>query len=101
MKQGIFFIILFLILNGCAQYSSMVGPSYTFAKSGSILQAGNSVATSQIFKKTFADQTHSSFNLHVHEQRMCETYHSSNLNEIFFETLDEISCYNDPFSILK
>ena len=51
MKRGIFYIIFFLILNGCAQYSSLVGPSYTFAKSGSILQAGNSVATSHMLKK--------------------------------------------------
>ena len=101
MRRGIFYIIFFLILIGCAQYSSLVGPSYTFAKSGSILQAGNSVATSHMLKKTVSNNTYDTFNLHAQDQRMCETYHSSNLNEIFFETLDEISCYKDPFSILK
>ena len=31
----------------------------------------------------------------------CQTLHTSTLNEIFFETLDEIDCFRDPFSILK
>ena len=31
----------------------------------------------------------------------CQTIHTSSLNEIFFETLDEIDCFQDPFSILK
>ena len=30
-----------------------------------------------------------------------QTLHTSTLNEIFFETLDEIDCFRDPFSILK
>ena len=54
-----------------------------------------------MLKKTVSNNTYDTFNLHAQDQRMCETYHSSNLNEIFFETLDEISCYKDPFSILK
>ena len=46
-------VLLFgiVILNGCAQSTSFVGPSYTFAKSGSVIQAGNSVAMSYGFKK--------------------------------------------------
>ena len=31
----------------------------------------------------------------------CQTLHTSTLNEIFFETLDEIDCFKDPFSILR
>ena len=31
----------------------------------------------------------------------CQTIHTSSLNEIFFQTLDEIDCYKNPFSILK
>ena len=30
-----------------------------------------------------------------------QTLHTSTLNEIFFETLDKIDCFRDPFSILK
>ena len=41
-------VLLFgiVILNGCAQSTSFVGPTYTLAKSGSVMQAGNSVAMS-------------------------------------------------------
>ena len=35
------------------------------------------------------------------KQRECQTFHSSTLSEIFFETLDGIDCIRDPFSILK
>ncbi len=35
---------MFAILSGCAQTTSLLGPTYTIAKSGSILQAGNSFA---------------------------------------------------------
>ena len=52
MKKSIFFVGIFIILNGCSQYSSLVGPSYTMAKSGSILQTGTAYATSYGVKKT-------------------------------------------------
>jgi len=52
MKKSIFFVVIFLILNGCAQYSSLIGPSYTLAKSGSILQTGTAYAASYGIKKT-------------------------------------------------
>ena len=43
-------VLLFgiVILNGCAQSTSFVGPSYTFAKSGSVMQAGNSVTVNVV-----------------------------------------------------
>ena len=31
----------------------------------------------------------------------CQTLHTSTLNEIFFETLDEVDCFKDPSSILR
>ena len=52
MKKNIFFIIIFIVLNGCAQYSSIVGPAYTMAKTGSPILAGASAATSYGIKKT-------------------------------------------------
>ena len=33
--------------------------------------------------------------------RECQTVHSSELNKVFFSTLDEFDCYVDPFSILR
>ena len=51
MKKNIFFVAIFIILNGCAQYTSILGPTYTLAKSGSIVSTGASVATAYGFKK--------------------------------------------------
>ena len=112
MKKIFFLISMLAILNGCAQSTSFVGPTYTMAKSGSILQASNSFAASYGFKQltgttpgeyamSFA-RTYSDGPLFLTEkERECQTFHSSTLSEIFFETLDGIDCLRDPFSILK
>ena len=100
------------ILNGCAQTTSLMGPSYTMAKSGSIIQASNSFAASYGFKQvtgttpgdyalSFARSYKEEPILLTEKQRECQTFHSSSLSEIFFETLDGIDCIRDPFSILK
>ena len=99
MKRIIFLISIVAILNGCAQSTSFVGPSYTLAKSGSILQTGNSVAASYGLKKALNEPTISS--LTNTNPRECQTIHSSEINKVFFNTLDEFDCYVDPFSILK
>ena len=114
MKKSIFFVGIFIILSGCSQYSSLVGPSYTLAKSGSILQTGTAYATSYGVKKTTGQSLGEHINSLVRKNykinsfmnqkediRECQTLHTSTLNEIFFETLDEIDCFRDPFSILK
>ena len=51
MKKIFFLISMLAILNGCAQSTSFLGPTYTIAKSGSIIQAGNSFAASYGIKK--------------------------------------------------
>ena len=114
MKKNIFFVTIFIILNGCAQYSSVVGPTYTLAKSGNIVSAGASAATAYGFKKTTGQSPGEYMNSLVRKNykinsfmnektniKECQTLHTSTLNEIFFETLDEIDCFRDPFSILK
>ena len=114
MKKSIFFVVIFLILNGCTQYSSLVGPSYTLAKSGSILHTGTAYVTSYGVKKTTGQspgeyiltlvrKNYKIDSLLTQEEnvRECQTIHSSPLSEIFFDTLDEIDCFQDPFSILK
>ena len=114
MKKNIFFVTIFIILNGCAQYSSVVGPTYTLAKSGNIVSAGASAATAYGFKKTIGQSPGEYINSLVRKNykinsfmnektniKECQTLHTSTLNEIFFETLDEIDCFRDPFSILK
>ena len=37
----------------------------------------------------------------VNNQNICQTVHSSELNQIFFETLDQIDCVYDPMSIYR
>ena len=114
MKKNIFFVTIFIILNGCAQHSSLVGPTYMMAKSGSILQTGTVYATSYGIKKTIGQSPGeyietlvrknykiNSFLTQEENIRECQIIHTSTLNEIFFETLDEIDCFRDPFSILK
>ena len=114
MRKNIFFIVIFIVLNGCAQYSSIVGPAYTMAKTGSPMlagaSAGASAATSYGIKKTTGYTPGEHINSLVKNNsslkeeesyKECQTIHSSSLNEIFFETLDEIDCFQDPFSILK
>jgi hypothetical protein len=114
MKKSIFFVGIFIILSGCSQYSSLIGPSYTMAKSGSILQTGTAYATSYGVKKATGQSLGEHVNSLLRKNskidsyltqkenlRECQTIHTSSLNEIFFDTLDEFDCFQDPFSILK
>ena len=112
MKKILFLISMLAILNGCAQSTSFLGPTYTMAKSGSILQAGNSFAASYGIKKLtgttpgeYVMSVARSYNdkpiLLTAKEKECQTFHSSTLSEIFFETLEGIDCLRDPFSILK
>ena len=122
MKKSIILIITLAFLNACAEYSALVGPSLTMAKSGSVLQSGTSLATSYGIKKaigqspseyvlSLAKKNHK-LDIRLNENnniilaqndniRECETIHSSPLTEIFFDTLDEIDCLRDPFSNIK
>ena len=111
MRKIFFLISMLAILNGCAQSTSLLGPTYTMAKSGSILQAGNSFATSYGFKQLTGStpsehvmsfvKSYSDEEPFLMTEKECQTFHSSSLSEIFFETLDGIDCIIDPFSILK
>ena len=114
MKKSILLIITLAFLNACAEYSALVGPSFTMAKSGSVIQSSTSYVTSYAIKKaigqspgeytiSLAKKSHKLDTLFAQNDnaRECETKHSSSLTEIFFDTLDEIDCLRDPFSILK
>ena len=114
MRRNIALIFILVILNGCAEYTALVGPSYTMAKTGNIVNATGSMAASYGFKKTtgkspgeyinsFAKNYDegNSYSNNENEIRKCRTVHTTDLNKIFFETLDEIDCIRDPFSILR
>jgi len=114
MKKSILLIITLVFLNACAEYTALVGPSLTMAKSGSVVQTGTAYATSYGIKKatgqspgeyiqTLVKKNYkiNSFLDQKENVRECQTIHTSSLNEIFFDTLDEIDCLRDPFSILR
>ena len=94
MKKIILIFLLIPLLNNCGPYSAAVGPSLTMLNSGSILQASASYAGSSAMKK-FQKNYINELNV----EKICPTVHSSELNEIFFETIDHIDCYFDPMSI--
>ena len=52
MKRIIFIVIATAFLNGCAQYTSMLGPVYTIYTTGNVAQAGTSLVASYGVKKT-------------------------------------------------
>ena len=104
MKKYLFIFCL-LLLNNCAQNSALLGPSYTLASSGSVFEAGASLSASYGFKKATSNSSSRILNsfdtLTDNSIRECRTEHSSELSEVFFQTLDEFDCYRDPFSILR
>ncbi len=96
MKKIILIILLLPILNNCGQYSAMVGPSITLAQTGSIAQATTSLSSSLAINKVKNDYIHN-----LNAENICPTHHSSELNQIFFETIEHMDCYYDPMSILR
>ena len=71
MKRIILLIFAFAILNGCAEYSSLVGPSYTMAKSGSVVQVGGSMAASYGLQKTTGQNPSTFINSSTVSQSTC------------------------------
>jgi|TARA_B110000459_G_scaffold160557_1_gene176351 hypothetical protein len=96
VKKIILIFLLVPLLNNCAQYSSLVGPSYTLVNSGSILQASASYVGSLSMNKIKKDYSNE-----LNVEKICPTVHSSELNEIFFETIDHMDCQFDPMSIYR
>ena len=89
-------LLLIPLLNNCTQYSAMVGPSFTLAKTGSILQTTTSLSSSlamTTIKTNFANE--------LKNENICPTVHTSELNKVFFETLEHLDCFYDPMSIYR
>ena len=82
------------MLSNCTQYSAMLSPALTLAHTGNIAQATSSLAINKA-----KDEYVGSLNLNA--ELICPTHHSSELNEIFFETIDHMDCYYDPLSVLR
>ena len=92
------FLLLFLIpvLSNCTQYSAMISPALTLAHTGSLAQASTSLSSSLAINEVKKEYTNN-----LQAERICPTFHSSELNAIFFETIIETGCYYDPLSILR
>ena len=74
----------------------MVGPSLTLAQTGNVIQASASLSSSLAMNKVTND-----FIDELKVEKICPTFHSSDLNKIFFETIDEMDCIYDPMSIYR
>lgn len=94
MKNIFLILIGIFLLNGCAQYSSLVGPGITIATTGNITKASASLAASNTIDNSELINKNS-------KMRECRTIHSAELNEIFFRTLDEFDCSRNDLSILR
>ena len=96
MKKILLTILLLPFLSNCTQYSAMVGPTLTLAETGSIIQATTSLSTSLGIKNVRQSLTDE-----IRGENICPTFHSSELSQIFFETLDQMDCEYDPMSIYR
>ena len=96
MKKILLTILLLPFLSNCTQYSAMVGPTLTLAETGSLMQATTSLSTSLGIKNVRQSLTDE-----IRGENICPTFHSSELSQIFFETLDEMDCVYDPMSIYR
>ena len=96
MKKFILVFFASIFVSGCSQYSAMLGPSITLVETGSVLQATTSYGSSRGFNIITKNVTEE-----LQAERICQTYHSSELSEIFFETLNTNNCIQDPMSIYR
>ena len=74
----------------------MISPALTLAHTGSIGQATTSLSTSLGIKNVKQSLTDE-----IRGENICPTFHSSELSQIFFETLDQMDCEYDPMSIYR
>tara|TARA_B100001996_G_scaffold367408_1_gene339020 strand:- start:913 stop:1203 length:291 start_codon:yes stop_codon:yes gene_type:complete len=96
MKKILIIFLLLPLLSNCTQYTAMVGPGLTFAETGNVLRTSASLSSSLAMNKLNQD-----YKKELNSEKYCETVHSSELNKIFFETIDNINCYYDPMSIYR
>jgi len=88
------YVLIGIILSGCAQSTAMLAPAISLVSSGNVSQASLTYFTNKAVEKEtgintlqyVTDKTMDS------EIRECEIVHSAEINEIFFNTLDEIDC---------
>jgi len=72
MKKVFFFVAMGVILNGCVQYSSFLGPAYTIIKTGNVYQAGFYYHSNIMIKKGLEEihKKKAEKNTHAHSMRL-------------------------------
>ena len=98
MKKLLLISLLSMLVSGCGPHSaSLVGNGVALVGTNDISRLALSKSTDILIKqktgKTTFDHLVSNNNFE-NSLRACEIHNSSELNEIFFETLDEIDCIN-------
>ena len=96
MKRILLLLFLLPVLSNCTQYSAIISPALTLAHTGSLAQASTSLSSSLAINEVKKE-----FNNNLEAERICPTFHSSELSAVFFETLEHTGCYYDPLSILR
>ena len=96
MKKKLLILFLLPLLSNCTQYTAMVGPSLTMVESGNILKASSSLSSSFAMKNMKQNLVSE-----LKSDKICPTVHSSELNQIFFETIEHTDCFYDPMSIYR
>tara|TARA_Y100000591_G_scaffold317739_1_gene327772 strand:+ start:438 stop:728 length:291 start_codon:yes stop_codon:yes gene_type:complete len=96
MKKILVIFFLLQLLSNCTQYSTMVGPSLTMVETGSILKTSTSLSSSLAM-----NNMKQNFMSELNNEKICPTAHSSELSQIFFETLEHNDCFFDPMSIYR
>jgi len=96
MKKILLIFLLLPLLNNCSQYTAMVAPVITLNQTGSVLQASRSLSSSLAVKKINQD-----YKYELNSEKYCQTIHSAELNQIFFETVESMDCYYDPMSVYR
>ena len=96
MKKILVIFFLLPFLSNCSQYTAMVGPSLTMVETGSILKTSTSLSSSLAMNNMKQD-----FVSELNNEKICPTAHSSELSQIFFETLEHTDCFYDPMSIYR
>ena len=85
---------------GCnaAHMLSMKKPDYKIeiVETGSILKTSTSLSSSLAKNNMKQD-----FVSELNNEKICPTAHSSELSQIFFETLEHTDCFYDPMSIYR
>ncbi len=96
VRRLYFFLLILPLLSNCSQYSAILSPSVTLASGGTITQATSSLSSS-----LFINKASQNLKVEMLSENICPTVHTSELNKIFFETLEHMDCNYDPMSIYR